>query len=111
MIHPPGCKKEGNLGSLKKSFPSMILRGNFSRGTMAKGGRPQDDLTKGYARYETTFEELWGLYIAAPSMPDFFKMDKFLTGLCEPLREKMREKSPTTYEKAITIAQRKKKKL
>ena len=70
---------------------------------------------EGYTRYETKLEEFWGLWIAAlregPRAPDFLKKDRFLNGFCEPVCKKVRVKVPTTYEEAITIAQRTKKKL
>ena len=34
-----------------------------------------------------------------------------MTSLCEPLREKVRGKFPTTYEEAVAVAKRKKKKM
>ena len=70
---------------------------------------------EGYSKYESKFEELWGLWVAllgeGIGAPDFLKKDRFLTGLCEPLREKVRGKFPTTYEEAATFAKRKKKKM
>ena len=63
---------------------------------------------EGLSRYETKFVELWGLWITSlgegQGALDFLKKDKFMLGLCEPLREKVRGKFPASYEEAVEIA-------
>ena len=43
--------------------------------------------------------------------PNFLKKDTFMLGLCEPLHEKVRGKFLASYEEAMEIVRRKKKKL
>ncbi|MCO5613483.1 hypothetical protein L7F22_067760 [Adiantum nelumboides] len=61
-----------------------------------------------YNVYELQFIELWERWVAllrlGEAAPDFLKKDRFVAGLCPPLREKVKGRFPVTWMDAKDIA-------
>ncbi|MCO5593873.1 hypothetical protein L7F22_047892 [Adiantum nelumboides] len=68
-----------------------------------------------YNVYELQFVELWERWVASlrlrEAAPDFLKKDRFVAGLCPPLREKMKGMFPVTWMDARDIARLKERKI
>ncbi|MCO5591858.1 hypothetical protein L7F22_045851 [Adiantum nelumboides] len=68
-----------------------------------------------YNVYELQFVELWERWVASlrlgEAAPDFLKKDRFVAGLCPPLREKMKGRFPVTWMDAKDIARLKERKI
>ncbi|MCO5612756.1 hypothetical protein L7F22_067026 [Adiantum nelumboides] len=68
-----------------------------------------------YNVYEVQFVELWERWVASlrlgEAAPDFLKMDRFVDGLCPPLREKVKGRFLGTWMDARDIAHLKERKI
>ncbi|MCO5585882.1 hypothetical protein L7F22_039816 [Adiantum nelumboides] len=68
-----------------------------------------------YNVYEVQFVELWERWVASlrlgEAAPDFLKKDRFVAGLCPPLREKVKGRFPVTWMDARDIARLKERKI
>ncbi|MCO5587387.1 hypothetical protein L7F22_041336 [Adiantum nelumboides] len=68
-----------------------------------------------YNVYELQFVELWERWVASlilgEAAPNFLKKDRFVTGLCLPLREKVKGRFPVTWMDARDIARLKERKI
>ncbi|MCO5566669.1 hypothetical protein L7F22_020347 [Adiantum nelumboides] len=68
-----------------------------------------------YNVYELQFVELWERWVASlrlgKAAPDFLKKDRFVAGLCPPLREKVKGRFPVTWMDARDIARLKERKI
>ncbi|MCO5551612.1 hypothetical protein L7F22_005117 [Adiantum nelumboides] len=64
---------------------------------------------------EAKFVELWERWVASlrlgEAAPDFLKKDRFVAGLCPPLREKVKGRFPVTWMDARDIARLKERKI
>ncbi|MCO5550381.1 hypothetical protein L7F22_003865 [Adiantum nelumboides] len=67
-----------------------------------------------YNVYEVQFVELWERWVASlrlgEAAPDFLKKNRFVAGLCPPLREKVKGRFPVTWMDAKDIARLKERK-
>ncbi|MCO5609909.1 hypothetical protein L7F22_064144 [Adiantum nelumboides] len=68
-----------------------------------------------YNVYELQFVELWERWVASlrlgEAASDFLKKDRFVAGLCPPLREKVKGRFPVTWMDARDIARLKERKI
>ncbi|MCO5588639.1 hypothetical protein L7F22_042596 [Adiantum nelumboides] len=68
-----------------------------------------------YGEYELQFTDLWDKWVATLAIgeraPDFLKRDRFVAGLCLPLRDKVKARFPVTFEAAWEVARLKERKL
>ncbi|MCO5611422.1 hypothetical protein L7F22_065675 [Adiantum nelumboides] len=68
-----------------------------------------------YNVYELQFVELWERWVEllrlGKAAPDFLKKDRFVVGLCSPLREKVKERFLVTWMDARDIARLKERKI
>ncbi|MCO5608656.1 hypothetical protein L7F22_062870 [Adiantum nelumboides] len=68
-----------------------------------------------YNVYELQFVELWEWWVASlrlgEAAPNFFKKDRFVAGLCSPLREKVKGRFPVTWMDARDIVHLKERKI
>ncbi|MCO5561280.1 hypothetical protein L7F22_014901 [Adiantum nelumboides] len=68
-----------------------------------------------YNMYELQFVELWERWVASlrlgEAAPDFLKKDRFVAGLCPPLREKVKGRFLVTWMDARDIARLKERKI
>ncbi|MCO5562234.1 hypothetical protein L7F22_015860 [Adiantum nelumboides] len=68
-----------------------------------------------YNVYEVQFVELWERWVASlrlgEAAHDFLKKDRFVAGLCPPLREKVKGRFPVTWMDARDIARLKERKI
>ncbi|MCO5613390.1 hypothetical protein L7F22_067666 [Adiantum nelumboides] len=68
-----------------------------------------------YNVYEVQFVELWEKWVASLRLGeaalDFLKKDRFVAGLCPPLREKVKGRFPMTWMDARDIARLKERKI
>ena len=110
-----GDDNKETWAALRAAFLQRYQKGHTPEERWQKLSDLKMTSLEGYSKYEAKFVELWGLWVASlgegEGAPDFLKKDKFLVGLCEPLRKKVRGKFPASYEEAIAIAKRKKKKI
>ena len=108
-------ERKATWAALRAAFLQRYQKGQTPEERWQKLSDLKMTSLEGYTRYETRFVELWNLWVASlgegGAAPDFLKKDKFMAGLCEPLREKVRGKFPATYAEAVETAKRKKRKL
>ncbi|MCO5585822.1 hypothetical protein L7F22_039755 [Adiantum nelumboides] len=68
-----------------------------------------------YNVYEVQFVEVWEQWVASlrlgEAAPDFLKKDRFVAGLCLPLRVKVKGRFPVTWMDARDIARLKERKI
>ncbi|MCO5591417.1 hypothetical protein L7F22_045400 [Adiantum nelumboides] len=61
-----------------------------------------------YGEYELPFMDLWDKWVATLAIgeraPDFLKRDRFVAGLCPPLKDKVKARFRVTFEAAREVA-------
>ncbi|MCO5557572.1 hypothetical protein L7F22_011138 [Adiantum nelumboides] len=68
-----------------------------------------------YGEYELQFTDLWDKWVATLAIgeraPDVLKRDRFVAGLCPPLKDKVKARFPVTFEAAREVARLKERNL
>ena len=101
--------------TLNQAFSARFGRGDTPKGIWKKLLQLRQANLQDFSNYEAKFVELWGrwvIYLAEnKAAPAFLKHDRFIARLRDPLKEKVEDKFPPTFEDALRIATEKERKL
>ncbi|MCO5587802.1 hypothetical protein L7F22_041754 [Adiantum nelumboides] len=108
-------RKKGDWGTLHEAFMGRFGGGCSPEEIWQKLSSLQQTSPLSYLEYEAQFLKLWAEWEntleQGERASNFLQKERFLDGLSSPLKEKVKEKFPRTFEEAMQLAQLKDRKL